>query len=479
MGIAVGTGNIWRFPRIAAQNGGNHGAGAFLISWVFSLFLWSIPLIIAEYILGRKSRMAPIGAFNAIAGGRFAWMGGFVTFVSAGITFYYSVVVGWCLFYLVQTLTMPLPSSTNDAFATWKNFQNSTWPFFFHAIALGLGILVIWHGIQTIERFNRWVIPTLLTIMLVSLVRSLTLPEAFTGIAYLFTPEWKQLLEPTLWLEALTQNAWDTGAGWGLFLTYAAYMQKGQPVVKNAFFTGIANNLVSLLSGMIIFGTVFSILETEMLLSREEILTILRSSGPASTGLTLIWLPQLFSRMVLGTPLLILFFLGLSLAGFSSLIAMLELQIRVLVDWGLSRTPSVILVGAVTYLLGIPSAFSLSFFSNQDFVWGLALIISGAFVAFAVARHGCSKLRTQQSLSCPNDLYLSEWWDFIMKYLIPLAASVLLGWWLFLAWTVYEPGEWYNPLAPYSVMTCVLQWGSLLFLLWILNQTLVKHLVRK
>ena len=287
------------------------------------------------------------------------------------------------------------------------------------------------------------------------------------------------MLEPTVWLEALTQNAWDTGAGWGLFLTYATYMKKEQGVVKNAFFTGIGNNLISLLAGLIIFGTVFSILGEEMMMSREEILTILRSGGPASTGLTLIWLPQLFSRMILGTPLLILFFLGLALAGFSSLIAMLELQTRVLMDSGLSRSPSVILVGVASYLFGIPSALSLSFFANQDFVWGLALIISGAFVSFAVAQHGCSKVRRQQLLSLPNDFYLAEWWDFTMKYVVPLTASVLLGWWLFLALTVYEPAEWYNPFLPHSVMTCLLQWGAVLFVLWILNQNLVKRLIKQ
>lgn len=479
LGIAVGTGNIWRFPRIAAQNGGIHGAGAFLISWIFSLFFWSIPLIIAEYIIGRKSRMAPLGAFRVIAGARFTWMGGFVTFVSASITFYYSVVVGWCLFYLIQTLITPLPSSINEAFTAWENFQNSTWPFLFHGIAVGIGILVIWRGIRTIEMFNRWVIPALLIIMVISLVRSLTLPGAFTGIKYLFTPEWRQLLEPTVWLEALTQNAWDTGAGWGLFLTYATYMKKEHGVVKNAFFTGIGNNLISLLAGLIIFGTVFSILGNEMLMSREEILTILRSSGPASTGLTLIWLPQLFSRIILGTPLLILFFLGLTFAGFSSLVAMLELQTRVLIDSGLPRSSSVILVGAASYLFGIPSALSLSFFANQDFVWGLALIISGAFVAFAVAQHGCSKIRREQVLILPNDFYLAEWWDFAIKYVVPLTASILLVWWLFLALTVYEPTEWYNPLVPHSVMTCLLQWGAVLSVLWILNQNLVKRLVKQ
>ena len=87
LGIAVGTGNIWRFPRMVAQNGGDDGAGAFLVAWVIFLFLWSIPLIIAEYIMGRKSRKGTIGAFVSLVGGKFAWMGGFVGLVTTAILF--------------------------------------------------------------------------------------------------------------------------------------------------------------------------------------------------------------------------------------------------------------------------------------------------------------------------------------------------------------------------------------------------------
>src|SRR5690554_7087732 len=115
IGIAVGTGNIWRFPRIAAQNGGDEGGGAFLVAWVVFLVLWSIPLIIAEYALGRKGRMGVVGTFAQIAGERFAWMGGFVGFVATAIMFYYSVVTGWCVYYFKEMLVHPLPLSTEAA----------------------------------------------------------------------------------------------------------------------------------------------------------------------------------------------------------------------------------------------------------------------------------------------------------------------------------------------------------------------------
>mgnify|MGYP000865961818 FL=1 len=135
LGIAIGTGNIWRFPRIAASNGGENGAGSFLIAWLMFLFLWSIPIIIAEYVMGRKSRKGTIGAFVHFMGKPFAWMGGFVGFVSTAIVFYYSVVVGWNIYYFGSMTFTNLPNTTDASWALWNNFQNSFFPILFHAVA--------------------------------------------------------------------------------------------------------------------------------------------------------------------------------------------------------------------------------------------------------------------------------------------------------------------------------------------------------
>ena len=100
LGMAVGTGNIWRFPRIVAKVGG----GAFFIPWLLFLFLWSIPLLILEFTMGRAARRGCVGAVGRLIGERIAWLGGFVAFCSTAIMFYYSVVAGWCLKYLFAGL---------------------------------------------------------------------------------------------------------------------------------------------------------------------------------------------------------------------------------------------------------------------------------------------------------------------------------------------------------------------------------------
>ena len=118
LGIAVGTGNIWRFPRIAAQCGGQEGAGSFLIAWLCFLFLWSIPLIIAEYVLGRKNRSGVLSTIANSAGSKFTWMGGFIGFVSTAIMFFYSVIVGWCIYYFVYIYSI-VHLLVRNATASW------------------------------------------------------------------------------------------------------------------------------------------------------------------------------------------------------------------------------------------------------------------------------------------------------------------------------------------------------------------------
>ncbi len=466
LGVAVGTGNIWRFPRIAAQSGGETGAGAFLIAWLCFLFLWSIPLIIAEYASGRKHRAGVVGVFIKGMGSRFAWIGSFVAFVPLAITFFYSVVVGWCIYYFTYMAFHPLPENFESAMLIWENYQASIWPLITHAVAILFGAFTIWKGINSIEKANKILIPSLLIIVVICVIRAVTLPGAGEGIAYLFTPDFSQLGDPKIWLDALTQNAWDTGAGWGLFMTYAAYMKKEHGSVGNAFLTGIGNNSVSLLAGIMVFGTVFAVLKHEMGMTDPQVLEIMKSSGPASTGLTFIWMPQLFNKMFGGGLLSVLFFLGLTFAGFSSLIAQLELPSRVLVDTGMKRNRAIAVIVILVFLLGIPSARNLNFLSNQDFVWGVALMISGARIAAMIIKQGVNEVRGEIN-TVINDITIGKWWNYIITFFIPVAALILLVWWLAQS---FIPGEWFNPFRQFSFMSCIFQWSLLLILFLIFNR---------
>ena len=471
LGIAIGTGNIWRFPRIAAQNGGDEGAGAFLVAWLVFLFMWSIPLIIAEYGIGRNGRKGIIGSFATLIGEKKGWMGGFIGFVATAIMFYYSVVAGWCLYYLVQSISGGLPDTFKESQLLWDNYHASGLPVATHAIIMLFGGIVVVKGISAIEKVNKILIPSLLIVLFVSLAKALSLEGSGQGIAYLFTPDWSTLAEPRIWLEALTQNAWDTGAAWGLILTYGAYMRKQDDITISAFQTGIGNNMISLLAAIIIFSTVFGTLGSTM--SNAEVLNVMKTSGPASTGLTFIWMPQLFASMSGGGIFSVLFFLGLTFAAFSSLISMIELAVKVFVDTGISRKKATIAIAGTGFAFGIPSALNLTFFANQDFVWGVGLMVSGAFISYAVISFGARDFRLNLVNTDESKTKLGIWWEIIIRYVVPVEVITLLFWWMYLSATEYAPDTWYNPFDPFSVATVVGQWVLAVALVWFFNKKLL------
>lgn len=471
LGIAIGTGNIWRFPRIAAQNGGDTGAGAFLVAWLVFLIMWSIPLIIAEYGIGRNGRKGIIGSFSTLIGKHKAWMGGFIGFVATAIMFYYSVVAGWCLYYLTEAATGGLPDTYQQSMTLWNDYHKSGLPVLTHGIVMILGGFVIVKGIKSIEKVNKILIPSLLLVLLISLVKSLSLEGSMEGVKYLFTPDWATLKSPQIWLEALTQNAWDTGAAWGLILTYGAYMRKQDDITISAFQTGIGNNMISLTAAIIIFSTVFGSLGSSM--TDAEILNVMKTSGPASTGLTFIWMPQLFASMSGGGIFSVLFFLGLTFAAFSSLISMIELAVKVFVDTGVSRKAATIWITVLGFAFGIPSALNLTFFANQDFVWGVGLMVSGAFISYAVISFGARDFRLNLVNTEESKTKLGIWWEIIIKYIVPVEVITLLGWWMYLSAAEYAPDSWYNPLSPFSVATVIVQWLVALGLVYFFNKKLV------
>jgi len=439
LGMAVGTGNIWRFPRIAASNGG----GSFLVAWAVFLLAWSIPLLILEFAMGKGTRQGAVGAFAQTMGPKFAWMGAWVAWVATAIMFYYSVVMGWTIRFFVGTLTGEVPGATPSAF--WDGFQSTPGALLTHVVAMGLGVFVVSKGVKGIETAAKILIPSLIVLVVVLAVKALTLPGASAGLAFLFTPNWADLANYEIWLQALTQNAWDTGAGWGLVLTYAIYMRSREDTALNAFVIGFGNNSMSLLAGIMVLCTVFSVMPE----AAGEIV------GAGNEGLTFIWIPQLFAQIPGGRFFQALFFLALVFAAWTSLVAMIELASRVLRDLGLSRQRAIATVGIGGVLLGIPSAMKIEFFQNQDWVWGVGLMISGFFFAVAVLKYGVTKWRETFINQEGSDIRIGAWWDWAIR-LVVVEAVVLAGWML---WSARGEGfkETWTLFSPYNIGSVVIQ----------------------
>ncbi len=460
LGMAIGTGNIWRFPRIAASNGG----GSFLVAWAVFLLLWSIPLLILEFGMGKATRRGAVGSFVKTIGPKFAWMGAWVAWVATAILFYYTVVMGWTIRFFIATVRGEIPTAVPGEF--WGAFNSTPQAVLFHAVAIGLGVFVVAKGVRGIETAARFLIPSLVILVVVLAVKALTMPGASDGLAFLFTPDLGQLGDVRIWLEALTQNAWDTGAGWGLVLSYAVYMRSREDTALNGFVIGFGNNSMSLLAGIMVICTIFSVMPE----AANEIV------GAGNEGLTFIWVPQLFAQIPAGQFFMGLFFLALVFAAWSSLVAMIELPVRILMDLGVARKHAIIGIGTAGFLLGIPSAMRIGIFQNQDWVWGVGLMLSGFFFAFAVVKYGVTKWREKFINTPDSDVRIGKWWDWAMR-LVLVEAVVLMVWFLVQAGgDDFWSAETWTLFSSYNVGSVLIQWALALAALFALNGWMVRRI---
>lgn len=466
IGMAVGTGNIWRFPRMAAQYGG----GAFILAYTLALFLWSAPLLMTEMAIGRKTGMGPIGGFRDFIGKRYTWMGTWMVMVCMLITFYYAVVTGWCIKYFSLALQGAFHEGADTA-AIWHSFQYNPWQnAFFLFLSVLLAGLVIYRGVQGgVEKISKILIPALFLFLVIAVIRTITLPGAGQGLSYLFVPDWSKLGNPATWLQAFTQSAWSTGAGWGLLLTYAVYTSKKDDIPQNSFIIGLGDHSAALLAGLIIIPTVFAL--SPSLTSAQS------AMAGGNTGLTFISLAALFPKIPGGMIIAPIFFLALLFAAFSSLIAQVETGVKTFIDGGWSRRKSTVTVVLATLVFGLPSAVFPGFLDNQDWVWGVALLLSGFFIIFAAWRYGAERIRTEL-LNPGADIHMGRWWSLTITYVSPLVFIGLTGWWLYRG-IADNPGTWWQPFATFSTMTILWQWALLLVLVLLMNRFMNRWIKQK
>ena len=229
---------------------------------------------------------------------------------------------------------------------------------------------------------------------------------------------------------------------------------------------GFGNNSISLLAGVMVLCTFFAILPADVAQSTLE------ASG--NEGLTFIWVPQLFGQMPGGSAFMIFFFLALVFAAWSSIIAMIELATRILMDAGLARKRAILVVGAAGFLLGLPSALSPAVFANQDWVWGVGLMLSGFFFAFCVVRYGVDRFRTTFVNREGTDITIGRWWNWAM-WLVLVEAVVLMVWWLAQAAQTDDLAATLTPFSSFNVGTVLIQWAVVLVALIGLNRFLASQ----
>ena len=455
IGAAIGTGNIWRFPRMVGANGG----GSFLVPWLIFLFLWSVPLIIAEFALGKRSRTGTVGTFRIFAGKRFAWMGLWTAWISTAIGFYYAVVTGWCINYF-QTAVRGGLGSEVDTVEVWNSFlQNPMEVVFFQAIAVAITMLAIWKGAKAIEKVNVGLMISLFILLFAALFLAFVMDledGTLDGFVYMFSIQPEYLAQPETWINGLSQSAWSCSAGMGMAITYSVYMRKDEDTTLNAATMCLANNSISIIAGLTVMMAVFAVVDDP-----------LAAVSGGSSAITFLVLPEVFAQApggpVVQLAMVTMFFLALSFAALTSMISTVELCVRNFVDHGIERPQAVGFTSLAIFFFGLPSAATWilvddatgvafpQFLEVQDHIWGYGLMFSGLFIAYSIWKYGWNRYRVWQEENDisgfslqdyldngvssfrddfintgDNDWWIGKWWDYIMYLGFPLMFSVLI-----------------------------------------------------
>ena len=450
LGMCIGTGNVWRFPRICAANGG----GAFILAWTIAMLVFAVPLLSTEMAIGKKARLGCIGSFRDFGGKKYTWMGFFVVAVCFFLMSYYCVLQGYCLKYAVKSVASFETNLTTDTTAAiWTSFTDSpAQVIFFHAIGFALACFIVYQGIAGgIEKFCKVAIPALFAILVGLSIYAVTLKGADQGLQYLFTIKKEYILSPNTWIQAFIQATWSTGAGWGFIITYSNYVGEDEDVPTSCLIMGLGDNLGAILSGLVVIPAICALSAT------PEAAAEALSQG--NFGLTFIYIYQLFTTIPGGRFISFIFFGLLAIAAITSLFSMIEVGVKCVVDMGVGRKEAVVGVCFAGFVAGCFSAWSLNNIDNQDWVWGIGLLVSGAFIAILAIKYGVEKIRTEEVNAKGAEIRLPKWYFNTCMYIMPVLVVVMVGYWL-LQTKEWFPDTWLNPfIIQDNTGTVLLQFG--------------------
>lgn len=423
-GSAIGLGAVWKFPYMTAANGG----GSFLLIFLIFTLLIGLPLLLAEFVLGRGATVSAVKTFGKLGKNKkyniFGIIGAFALFV---LLSFYSVIGGWILVYLGISIADALGIySTSDYVALFSTIISNPW------IALGaqamfilLNVLIVSRGVQKgIERASKIMMPMLFIIFLIIITRSLTLPNSMAGVTYFLKPDFSKITTSGL-LFALGQSFFALSIGVTAMLTYASYLNKQVNMVQSGVSVVIMNIAVSIMAGLAIFPAMSSFgMESE--------------GGPS---LLFIVLPQLFNNMAFGKIFYILFLILFLFATITSSVVMLEINVGNLTDQkNTNRTKWSVIVGILTFVFGIPSAlsygtlantlfFGKTFFDSMDFLVSNILMPLGCLFLSIFTGYVLDRKVAMRELHVKEDNRVSlgffKVWLFLLRYILPIIITIV------------------------------------------------------
>jgi len=424
-GAAVGLGNIWRFPYMTGENGGS----AFLLLYIGFVLLLGLPVMMAEIMIGRAGRRGPMQALAhlAVSGGRtphWRWLGLFGAITMFFILSFYSVVSGWSIEYLVDSLKGDFsgmsPPEIGASFAAF--LEDPVTMTFNHTVFMLMTMSVVAAGISSgLERLNNLMMPLLYVLLLALAGYSISTPGFGPALSWLFMPNPSAITLDVI-LNAMGHAFFTLAVGACALMAYGAYMPERQSLPTAAIAVAALDIGVALLAGIAIFAAVFS-----------------QGMDPASgPGLMFVSLPIAFANLPGGSVLLALFFLLLLLATWTSSINIAEPIVEVLEGWGLKRRQAALVVGVSVWAMGLLSVLSFSSLKDvhvlgemnvfdavttipPDFFLPIGGLLIAMFAAWVMPQN-----RALAGLGTSRGFFRT--WRWVLRWIsIPLVV-VVLGW---------------------------------------------------
>lgn len=361
VGSAVGLGNMWRFPYVAAEGGG----AAFVFLYIILTLAIGIPLMLSEFSVGRGARLSPIGALRKLGGGSWSLLGWMYVFTGFLILGYYSVIAGWVVRYAIDGI---LTGFHPDSAVHFEQVTSGIAPVFFHLGIMATTVFIVSMGVQKgIERAALVLMPTLFGILILLAIWAFTLDGAVEGYAFYLRPSISELLDPYILAQAAGQAFYSLSLGMGCMLTFSSYLPDDTNLNKEATIIAFSDFGVAFVAGLVVFPVIFA-------------LGIQGDVSESTVGALFIALPGAFVAMgTMGRIIGILFFIALIVGAVTSAVSLLEVVTASVIDeTKVKRRTASIVGGILIALLGLLPALSLDFLGVMDRL-AEALLALGAF----------------------------------------------------------------------------------------------------
>jgi NSS family neurotransmitter:Na+ symporter len=427
-GSAVGLGNIWGFPTVAAQNGG----GAFLIVYLICVVFIGAPVMLAELTIGRRTQRNPVGAFKALAP-RSAWVAVGALGVVAGVIIlsFYSVIAGWTIAYIFKTISGAFPPGADTAAIFDSVAGSPTAAILYHMLFMAITVLVVVGGVRHgIERWTKVLMPGLAVLLVLLVIRAVTLSGASAGLSFYLRPDFS-IIDPGVVLAAAGQAFFSLSLGMGAMITYGSYISKKDDLVSSSLAVTGFDTAIAVFAGLLIFPTLFH-----------------AGMDPAASGPGMVFVvltsllstipPAPWGGTVFGT----MFFALLFIAALTSSISLLEVGTAYFVDdKQYSRKKAAWTLGIVAFVLGIPSALAngavpwltslpglgTDFLSFLFTAFGqYALVVGALFISIFAGWVWGTKAAGDEVRANDGRFALGRTWAFLIRFVCPIAIAAIL-----------------------------------------------------